>query len=151
MATLTKDKVYSACRAWIQNQISELKSALEGVKESIANEDKSSAGDKFETARAMAQKEMELLGQQLQKALNDQKLLLSIDGDKELDHVQLGSLVKTEDKYLYIAVAIGKINVEGEDVFIISASSPMGQTILGKAAGFQFSMANKEQSLLWVK
>ncbi len=150
MASTFKEKVYNQCTAKLNSQITELRNALEVVKESIANEEKSSVGDKFETARAMAQKEMELLGLQYQKSLNDLKILSAINPKLKLDHVQLGSLVKVKDKMLFIAIAMGKLQVDETAVFVISASSPVGQSILGKSEGFEFKMGDNTQSILSV-
>lgn len=147
MAMNKKEKIHQACMDWLNNQLAELKAALASLKETIANEDKSSAGDKFETARAMAQKEMELVGIQLKKSLSDQQLMLSIDPKKKMEYVQLGSLIETDEVHLYIGVAIGRIKVDGKDVFIVSASSPIAQKILGQQKGFAFEMGAKRAEI----
>lgn len=147
MATLQKIEVLELCRAKADDQLQDLRSAMQKVKESIEGEEKSSAGDKFETARAMAQKEMERLGFQLEKAKMEHSVLAQLDPDKHNEHIQIGSLVVTEGMTLFVAVAMGRINVNGTDVFVISPSSPIGQAILGKSAGDRYKLGAKEDRI----
>ncbi|MFY0645051.1 MAG: hypothetical protein JXR19_11340 [Bacteroidia bacterium] len=145
---LSKQNIYNACTSIIEEKLEELNLNMQNLKESIAGEEKSSAGDKFETARAMAQKEMEQLNFQILKQQQDYKILLNIDINQKFDHIQLGSLVKTKSKRLFIAVAIGRIHIDNTDVFVISPSSPIGQLLIGQEQGYKFTMAGKSDEVL---
>ena len=147
MPDVNKQAVWRACLDQVKGQVEELLAANQKVKESIDGEQKSSAGDKFETSRAMAHKEMELLAVQLNKALNDLGILEQISPTSSSEHVQLGSLVQTKNKLLYIAVAIGRIQLEGKDVFVISPSSPIGQQLIGQSVGFKYTMGPNEDQI----
>ena len=148
MQLISKSEILNCCKAKSNNQLAELTAAFEKIKESIAGEDKSSAGDKFETARAMAQKEMELLIQQLRKAQNDASILEQIKPEKKLETGQLGSVVITKTKKLFLACAIGKVEVKGETIFVVSPISPIGKSILGKKVGEIYELAGNKEEVL---
>lgn len=141
--SLDKSSILTQCIKKQEEILKDLHSAMAKVKESIEGEDKSSAGDKFETARAMAQKEMEILGVQIRKASNDLGILQQIKAESTSEHIQLGSVVETESKTLFIAVAMGKITIDKKDVFVVSPASPIGQLLIGKSAGDSYQIADK--------
>ena len=64
-----KHKLYQACLEFTDTQISTLKSAIKATQQSANEETKSTAGDKYETGRAMAQLEVEKFQSQLAEAL----------------------------------------------------------------------------------
>ena len=49
-----------------------------------------------------------------------------------------------------MSIALGKLNIEGEDIFIISPISPLGQLMLDKKAGKKVKLNGKEIELLEV-
>src|SRR4051812_11409754 len=103
--------------------------------EGAGNDSKSSAGDKHETARAMMQLEQEKLGGQLTDALKQKATLEQIDIEHKSDAIHAGSVVKTNRGYLFISVPLGKINVNGTDVILLSIHSPLGQKLSGLQRG----------------
>lgn len=147
MGTVSKSLVLETCIDKAAIQIQELESAMAKVKESIVSEEKSSVGDKFETSRAMAQKEMELLSQQMDKAQSDYAVLQQIDPNAQSFHVQLGSLVQTKSKLLFIAVAMGRVAIGGKDIFVVSPTSPIAQAIIGQEKGFHFQVGPNADSI----
>lgn len=64
----TKQSLYTHCQNHINDRISLLEKQLQSLKEARDNETKSSAGDKFETGRAMMQSEVQKIQSQLQQA-----------------------------------------------------------------------------------
>ena len=54
-----KKKLYMACECYLQLRFDALKERLDDINESLASETKSSAGDKYETGRAMLHLEKE--------------------------------------------------------------------------------------------
>ena len=67
-----KEKIFSHLLTTINDKILSLENILIELKESISNETKSTAGDKYETARAMLHLEQENIFKQLRNA-NDQR------------------------------------------------------------------------------
>lgn len=134
-----KPLLHHRCLLIAEQKISELKSLLNDTQESANNETKSTAGDKHETAKAMAQLETEKLSAQLAEALKLKDILQQINPDKKNETAVLGSLVKTNNGTFYIAVSLGKVTVEGLDSFVISAISPIGKLLLTKKEKESFS------------
>lgn len=119
----------------IDHRIEISKAAVNSAKESKNNETKSSAGDKYETGRAMMQQEQEKNEIQLSKNLNLKNLLLQIDLEQDYKTIKFGSLVITNQGKYFIAVGLGKIKIENETYFVISLDSPIGKLLTGKLPG----------------
>jgi transcription elongation GreA/GreB family factor len=117
----------------LQNIASQL-SVQKDLQVSAANETKSTAGDKHETALAMLQMEQAQVGKKMDVLQQYLLELNQIDVEKKSSIVIHGSLIKTSGCYFYISAALGKIHVAGMDVFAISIRSPLGMLFLGKKA-----------------
>ena len=129
-----KPKIHSAFLEVIENKIFLLQQTLADLKESGANETKSTAGDKHETALAMLQIEQANNRAQLQDALEQRSVLTNINPDNITSKVTSGSLLKTNRGHFYISVALGKLNIEGNVITAISLQSPLGAILMGKVA-----------------
>ncbi len=115
----------------LETKINGLQQHLNDLKESTANETKSTAGDKYETARAMLQIEQDNTRRQLQEVLEQQSIFTAIDIAISSNEIIRGSLVKTNKGYLFISVALGKIMVDGTTVVALSPQSPLGKQLMG--------------------
>ncbi|MCB0409860.1 MAG: hypothetical protein KDD29_06545 [Flavobacteriales bacterium] len=135
----TKYFLYKNCQQIIENRIKELSTLMQDTQESANSETKSTAGDKHETAKAMAQLETEKLSVQLAEAFKLKDMLQQINLNKKSETAGLGSLVKTNKGSFYTAVSLGKVTVEGLDCFVISAISPIGKLLLTKKEKESFS------------
>ncbi|MCD9017851.1 GreA/GreB family elongation factor [Parachryseolinea silvisoli] len=138
-----KQKLYALCRDHVQRRIQDISQALEEVKESANEETKSTAGDKYETARAMAQNEMEKLNAQLQENRKLQQVLEQIDPLRSAPIIQLGSAVRTTQGNFYIAVSAGALGEGKEAYFAISPASPIGTLLIGRKVGDEFQFNKK--------
>ena len=118
----------------INDKIVSLTNALNDLRESSKNETKSSAGDKYETTRAMLQLEQDKIHGQLNEAKQQQALLNQIDANKVSQQITIGSLVKTSKGYLLLSLALGKIVVDGITVIAVSPQSPLGLKLIGLKA-----------------
>lgn len=138
-----KNKLYEHCRAALQKRIMTSMEAIRMAQASANEETKSSAGDKYETGRAMAQLEIEKNMQQLHEAQREMKILESISPDASSMKVALGSLVATDQGNYFVAVSVGVINVEGKSYGVVSAQSPIGKMLMGKSKGDTYMFNNK--------
>ncbi|WP_338872053.1 3-oxoacyl-ACP synthase [Spirosoma sp. SC4-14] len=137
-----KGKLMEQCRAYVQQRIETSRQAMEAAQESANSESKSSAGDKYETGRAMAQIERDRYAQQLDAALMLEQELNRINTEKEYTTVQPGSLVTTNRGVFFISISAGKLSVNKTEVFAVSPVSPIGVALAGRLAGDQL-MFNK--------
>ena len=76
--------------------------------QNAANEDtKSSAGDKFETSRAMAHNDLNLYSRQWHEANLDQNILNSINPENTFVLAGQGSLIKTSMGVFFLCISSG--------------------------------------------
>ncbi|AIZ64525.1 3-oxoacyl-ACP synthase [Hymenobacter sp. DG25B] len=132
-----KTQLHAACQAYVQQRIEACQHAMQAAQESANSETKSSAGDKYETGRAMAQNERDRNAVQLQQAKQLQGELDRIQSEKPCDTVRPGALVHTSMGRFYISISAGKVSVEGLDYFAVSAAAPVAAALSGKRAGEQ--------------
>lgn len=130
-----KQKLYAACVAATEQRIHTIRETLAALAEAKNSETKSSVGDKYETGRAMLQIEEEKGNRQLLEALQTRQILESIDPDHLSATVRAGSLVRTDQGNYYVAIGIGKVTLDGEVYYCVSAAAPLVKAMLGKQAG----------------
>lgn len=132
----SKEKVYSSFLELARSKTQSLQRILDDLRETGANETKSTAGDKHETALAMVQIEQENIRRQLTEAgiqVELLELLEMTDVKMAAEKVIRGSLVKTNRGYFFLSTALGKITVADITVISVSPQSPLGGKLLGKS------------------
>ena len=108
-----------------------LQQVLTDLKESGANETKSTAGDKHETALAMLQIEQANTRGQLKEVLEQKAVLEKINPSLSTVKIINGSLIKTSRGWFYLSTALGKAIVEDITVIALSPQSPLGIKLMG--------------------
>lgn len=108
---------------------------MEAAQEAANSEEKSSAGDKYETGRAMAQLERDRHAQLLAEALKLNQDLDRLNIDKPYATVQPGSLVITNRGAFFISISAGKLTLNGTDYFAVSPASPIAVMLAGRKVG----------------
>ncbi|MBT8239170.1 MAG: 3-oxoacyl-ACP synthase [Croceitalea sp.] len=145
-----KSKVFEFCESFIAQRIRGIQSQIKEVSQALASENKSTAGDKHETGRAMLQLEREKLGQQLFEAEKMVELFRRVDRDTNSQTAVLGSLVITNLANYYLAISAGKYTTPETEVYCISTFTPIGKLVLGKSSGDTFTFNNKTHKILHV-
>lgn len=135
-----KEKIHRQCVALINDKISLLQQVLTDLKEIGSNETKSTAGDKHETALAMLQIEQANTRGQLEDVLRRKAAWEKINPGSSAKQIVNGSLVKTNRGYLFISIALGKINAGGIDAIALSPQSPLGGKMMGLVMGDTIEM-----------
>ncbi|MEO9965668.1 MAG: GreA/GreB family elongation factor [Reichenbachiella sp.] len=147
---MEKEKILKHCLKILEEKISIARQGMEEAQASANNETKSSAGDKYETGRAMSQRERDLHARQLSELINMKKTFGSIPADRDCTIVELGALVETNQSTFLISASLGQINVKDIPIMAISAIAPIAQAMLGKKVGDKFEWMNKELKILAV-
>jgi len=132
---LLKQKIYNHYLQVLNEKINSLQQTLNDLKESGANETKSTAGDKHETALAMLQIEQANVRGQLKEALDQKLVYEKIDPSLSPTIIVNGSLIKTNRGYLFLSIAAGKAVVDGNAVIALSPQSPLGIKLMGLKPG----------------
>lgn len=130
-----KPLLHASCAAFVTQRIEAAQAAMLTAQESANSETKSSAGDKYETGRAMAQEERNRNAVQLQQALQLQGELARIQPEVVSDAVRPGALVHTSIGRFFISISAGKLTLDGQDYFAVSAAAPVAAALAGKRAG----------------
>lgn len=136
-----KTRTHDACIQFLDDKIGTLKHEMNDLVSSAANDSKSTAGDKHETARAMMQQEQRRLGEQLREAEMQRGILARLKNEGSWTIIAEGSLVVTDKSLFYISVPIGKITLEKTDIFVISSLSPLAKKLKGKSKGDKVEQA----------
>ena len=135
IATVEKKQVYYHCLRLVQKKLADIELAIREAQLTANEETKSSAGDKYETGRAMMHLEQEKLASQRVATQQLKKVLDQIDPTRSAAKVGLGSLVQTNRGWFLVAVGIGQVEVEGESCFVISPAAPLGKALWGRQPG----------------
>lgn len=132
-----KQAIYIKIIESLEQKIMLAKASIASAKESRDNDTKSSAGDKYETGRAMMQQEMDKSEAQLAKAYLLKKTMALINPLTECIKVELGSLVFTNLGVYFISIGLGQIDVGKEKIYSVSLVSPIGKFLHQKKTGEQ--------------
>lgn len=141
---IEKNEIWHFAKSFQEQKMKELTNAIKKVQESGNSEQKSSMGDKYETARAMSQNEIYMLSKQLEVLKIEYNKLLKVNPDKSSNIGEVGALVQTETTLCFIAAAIGSLTINNNKVAIISEVSPLAKAIFGKTKGDYIAIANKQ-------
>lgn len=134
---MDKPAIYTGFEASIRQRIRLLQNSLAELKEAGAQETKSTAGDKHETALAMLQLEQEKKRNQLREAEQQLADLRKIDPAKTGVVVARGSVVITDRANFFICGALGKQFFADKIIMAISPISPLGKLLMGCISGDQ--------------
>lgn len=143
-----KQKLFEACHAYAEDRIGYLIESIRQIQLSANEETKSSAGDKYETGRAMAQLEMDKHQLQLTEAKRLKQELSRILPDEHSLSIKSGSLIFTSRGNFYIAINAGQLTVDSQNFFVISSAAPIAQKLIGLRAGDAFTLNNQEFTIL---
>ncbi len=143
-----KTQLYKQCLDFVNQRIETADNAIKSARESANDDTKSSAGDKYETGRAMMQQEIDNNQLQLNEAKKLKTILEQINPERHVDTVQLGSLVITNKGNFFISVSAGQLKVNGTIYFAISSISPIGVKLLRLQVGSELNFNGKEFKVL---
>jgi transcription elongation GreA/GreB family factor len=148
--TEVKEKLLAACRHYANDRIAVAREAMQNAQQSANEEGKNSAGDKYETGRAMMQIERDQAAVMLEEAQKLLPMLERIKADAVHDSVIMGSVVGSKQGNFFIGISAGTITVENTTFITIAPTSPIAQQLLGKVVGDQFNFKGQLQTIEWV-
>ncbi len=141
-----KEKIIESVCSTLSEKANAMNQQLINIRKDAGSGGKSSMGDKYETTREMLKQEEEKVATQLELC-NKQLSMASKLEIKSYDKVQSGSLILSGKVYFMILTSIGRLEVDGKDIFIVSAVAPISKILLGKKAGDQFIFNKKELTI----
>lgn len=127
---ILKTRVHELCIELVKDKIKLIDDLYLSNQNALDSSTKSSAGDKHETSRAMIHLDQEKLSSQLLE-LNKSLRILSQINIVENSSVKMGTLFKTDHSIYYISIGLGKVSLNGINVFVMSPVSPLSQKLIG--------------------
>lgn len=149
-----KTACYAACLDYVQLRLDAARAGMQAAQESSNSETKSSAGDKYETGRAMAQQERDRHASQFHEATQLLSAMQKLNPESVNTTVRPGALVVTNLGLLYFSIGAGKLtNLEGQEFMAISPAAPIAVALHNKQVG-EVVVFNTNQirveSILWI-
>lgn len=138
-----KEELIAISKNELNKKLLLCENSLKDITEGIQYETKSSAGDKFETAREMMQQEREKLELQVNKLKSKIHQLDQIIA-KICSKVEHTALVKTLNEYFFFIPFFGSIDHEGKKIYTIEINSPIGQVLKDMKKNERTSFRGKE-------
>ena len=135
-----KQKIHTHYLQLVQDRIDVFRDMIVALTEDSKNDAKGSAGDKHETALSMMHIEQEKLNRKLREVMDQKMVLDKIEAATIAETIIVGSLVKANGIYLYLSVALPKINVEGINIIALSPQSPLGNKLMGMKVTHTFEI-----------
>jgi hypothetical protein len=126
-----KRQILEYCKATLRRKIELISFSIDEIKGSMENETKSSLGDKHETSRARMQSEHEKLSWQMDELKGQYEQLEKFDLERSTEIVSSQNLVYTNKGIFFIVIPLGKVELEGETIYVISPVSPLGKKLIG--------------------
>lgn len=131
------------CEQVIIQRIASSSKAMDDAQAAANQEEKSSAGDKYETSRAMSHLEKDMHARQLLAHQQDLNALRAININSIYNTPAPGAFVQSSKADFFIAAGLGKQLVNGEQVVFLSPVSPLAQQLMKKKLGDEFDFMGK--------
>lgn len=143
-----KKQVIKAMEKELEERLKMATQTYNDALESRNNDTKSSAGDKYETSRAMMQQEMDNAEISIHQVKVFQNELQRLPLEENANAVMSGSLVETTNGVYFLGLSLGKIEVNNQIVYAISTASPLGKLLLNKKVGDVIDLNSNQQKVL---
>ncbi len=137
-----KQQLLQRCFDELEERVDSLKKVMDDAQQS-AN-DYGQPKDRYDSYRTQLLRKRDMFGQQLQKLLEQKKILEKVDPGKSCDTVEFGALVTTNTQVLYITIGLGKVECNGKEYFVVSPVVPFYKAMEGKKSGEEFEFRGKK-------
>ena len=104
--------------------------------------------DRYDSFRSQLLRKRDLHAEQYQKAIDELNTLKMIDTKNALDKVQFGALLKTNLQDLFIAIGIGKLNIDSGTFFVISPGVPIFKALADKRKGDKINFNGRDIEII---
>ena len=128
----------------INERITSLKLNIANAQEAANSEEKSSAGDKYETSRAMSHLEKDMQTKQLSENMKELSFLHAVNINTICMEAAAGAYLRCDKVSFFIAAGLGKQIINDEKIFFLSPHSPLAKSIQHKKKGENFLFNNAE-------
>ncbi len=143
-----KQAVYHTAINQLKQKEALLAEERKNIIESILEEEKNSAGDKYETSRETMTQDLNSLEKQIKQSKLDLEELYRLQTIKDTPAtVQEGALVQLGTEWFLLAVSVGQVKVADKHVFLLSKNSPLGDLLVGRKKLEAIQFRGKTQTI----
>lgn len=146
-----KSSILQYVKTYLDQRMQTSLDAMNAAQESANGESKSSAGDKYETSRAMGHLDRDMHARMYQQTREERKLIERIDESVIFKKGALGAFISTAMGDFFLSVSIGQVKIDEKPIMIISPQSPIGALLMGKMVGDKFNFRGKEAEILAIE
>jgi hypothetical protein len=119
----------------IGQRITASREAIDQAQQAANQEEKSSAGDKYETGRAMGHLQKDMHARQLAESMKELAALHSVQTDMLYPAAGPGTFIQAEGIAFFIAAGMGRQQHEGQTILFLSPQAPLARILKDKKPG----------------
>ena len=127
----------------ISTRIEAARLQADQAQESANQEEKSSAGDKYETSRAMGQNLKDMHSRQQAEHARELATLHQVKVDTLYSTPVAGAFIQCPDIGFFIAAGLGKQQLHDQTILFLSPAAPLARALYQKRAGDSFLFNGK--------
>jgi transcription elongation GreA/GreB family factor len=143
-----KEKIKTACIQLVEQRLNAVQAAMDAAQESANGEGKSSAGDKYETSRAMGQLDRDMNAKQLEEAKKELEFIKSINVATEFNVVTIGAVVICSNFIFFVSAGLGIVMVDDKKVVLLSPIAPIAKLLNGQKLGAKITFNGNDIYIL---
>ena len=139
MTDLEKLAFKNSLKRWaldhIGRRINASSQAMEQAQQAANSEEKSSAGDKYETGRAMGHLQKDMHARQLAESVKELATLHAVQTEPLCHEGRTGALLQADDVAFFISAGLGKQSIDGKTILFLSPLAPLAKLLEKKKPG----------------
>ena len=135
-----KKTIYNRCLEILENNAETARQTMNEIQ--IDANEAEQEHDVFDGSRAELLRERDIYAEQLQKAIDDIHILKKVSFDGLEDKVEFGAVVITDKQKIFIALGLGKVEVNKDTYYVISKDVPIYKAMEGLKKGDTFQFNN---------
>lgn len=122
----------------ISARIEAARQQADQAQEAANQEEKSSAGDKYETSRAMGQLQKDMHSRQQAEHARELATLHQVRVDILYSTAVAGAFIQCRDIGFFIAAGLGKQQLHDQTIIFLSPAAPLAKALYQRRAGDSF-------------
>ena len=141
-----KTQLLELCQQYAEKRVLGYRKEIDLIKESIESNDKVS-NEEDDSGNSKLLDDLEKNMNYLNDANKMREQLKLVRPNLVSDAAVLGSLIKTDSITFFIALSIGKVELDNSEYYIISLASPIGQLLKLRKKGDRFVFNDKSYTI----
>jgi hypothetical protein len=119
----------------IGQRMAAAKGAMEQAQEAANSEEKSSAGDKYETGRAMGHLQKDMHARQLAESIKELASFHAVQTEPLCREGRTGAFLQADGVAFFIGAGLGKQSFDGQTILFLSPQAPLAKLLEKKKPG----------------